>query len=102
MMTSSPKELDMEEQPPLVADVMSIDPIVVRVDASLEEADHVLRSTYITGIPVVNSNGVLVGVISHVHLTAYRFAHRQPRANGTRPDPRRGTDEPSGGHRHVG
>jgi CBS domain-containing protein len=102
MMTSSPKELGMEEHPPLVEDVMTIDPIVVRVDASLEEADHVLRSTYVTGIPVVNSHGVLVGVISHVHLAAYRFAHRRPRANEARSDPRRGADEPPGGHGHVG
>jgi CBS domain-containing protein len=97
MMTPNPKELDMEEQPPLVADVMSIDPIVVRVDASLAEADHALRSTYITGIPVVNSQGVLVGVISHVHLTAYRFAHRQPPTNESRSDPPRGADEPRSG-----
>ena len=92
----------MEAEQPLVADVMSMNPIVVRVDASLEEADHLLRSTYVTGIPVVNDHGVLVGVISHVHLTAYRFANRQPRANETTLDPRRGADDPPGGHGHAG
>jgi CBS domain-containing protein len=69
----------MGESQHRVADVMTIDPIVVDVHASLEEADHLLRSTYITGIPVVDDNGVLVGVISHAHLTVYRFAHRQHR-----------------------
>jgi CBS domain-containing protein len=59
-----------------VADVMTIDPIVVDIHSSLEEADHLLRSTYITGIPVVDDEGVLVGVISHAHLTVYRFGHR--------------------------
>jgi CBS-domain-containing membrane protein len=59
-----------------VADVMTIDPIVVHVDASIEDADLLLRSTYIKGIPVVDGDGVLVGVVDHAHLVAYRFAHR--------------------------
>jgi len=57
-----------------VADVMSVDPVVVSVDASLEEADVVLCSTYIRGIPVVDHSGALVGVLSHAHLAKYRFA----------------------------
>ncbi len=60
----------------LVADVMSVDPVVVKVDASLAEADVVLRSTYIRGIPVVDRNGALVGVLSHAHLAEYRYAHQ--------------------------
>ena len=66
----------MDAKHPKVADVMSVDPVVVTVDASLEEADVVLRSIYITGIPVVDRDGTLVGVLSHAHLAAYRFAHR--------------------------
>jgi CBS-domain-containing membrane protein len=62
----------------LVADVMSVDPVVVNVDASLAEADVVLRSTYIRGIPVVDRNGALVGVLSHAQLAEYRFAHQGP------------------------
>jgi CBS-domain-containing membrane protein len=76
MMPSSPEDLDMDPKYLLVADVMSVDPVVVRVDASLAEADVVLRSTYVRGIPVVDRNGALVGVLSHAQLAEYRFAHR--------------------------
>ena len=47
------------------------------MSASLEEADLALRSTYVMGLPVVDSNGALVGVITHANLAAYRF-HRTP------------------------
>ena len=40
-----------------VADVMTSNPIVVSVDASLEEADQLLRSTFIMGLPVVDDGG---------------------------------------------
>ena len=60
----------------LVADVMTFDPLVVAVSASLEEADLALRSAYVMGLPVVDSNGALVGVITHANLVAYRFIHR--------------------------
>jgi CBS domain-containing protein len=82
----------MDAKHVLVADVMSVDPVVVRVDASLAEADVVLRSTYITGIPVVGRNGELVGVLSHAHLAAYRYANRRPSAGriGADPDQRAG------------
>ena len=66
----------MDTKQRLVADVMSVDPVVVKVDASLAEADVVLRSTYITGIPVVDRKGALVGVLSHAHLAEYRYAQR--------------------------
>jgi CBS domain-containing protein len=75
-----------------VADVMTVDVAVVAVDASLEEADVVLRSTVVTGIPVVDGSGVLVGVLSHADLAAYRFA--DPRASGdttpSDPEPAKG------------
>ena len=68
----------MKARQPSVGDAMSVDPIAIDIDAPLEEADRLLRSTYITGIPVVDHDGVLVGVISHVHLTAYRFTSFSP------------------------
>jgi CBS domain-containing protein len=68
--------MQMKARQPSVADAMSVDPIAINIDAPLEEADRLLRSTYITGIPVVDHDGLLVGVISHVHLTAYRFTSR--------------------------
>lgn len=68
----------------LVADVMTLDPIVIARDAPLEEADIMLRSTHIKGIPVVDALGVLVGVISHAHLASYRF-DRQVQRYGSDP-----------------
>jgi CBS-domain-containing membrane protein len=53
-----------------VADVMTIDPVVVGVDASLEEAVRLFRSYSITGLPVVDASGALVGVISETDLVA--------------------------------
>ena len=50
----------------LVADFMTIDPIVVNVDASLEEAAHLLRAYSISGLPVIDLDGNLVGVISQI------------------------------------
>jgi len=77
----------MTSKKPLVADVMSTRPRVVRVDMSLEEADFVLRSTIITGLPVVDRDGALVGVVTHADLTSYRFAHPKPHVEATRTGP---------------
>jgi CBS-domain-containing membrane protein len=52
----------------LVADVMTIDPVVVGISATIEDAAHVLRANSITGLPVVDDEGVLVGVISQTDL----------------------------------
>jgi CBS domain-containing protein len=52
----------------LVADVMTIDPVVIHVDASLEEAARLLHANSITGLPVVDDGGTLVGVISQTDL----------------------------------
>ena len=52
----------------LVADVMTLDPIVVDVDASIEEARRLLNTNSISGLPVVDGAGVLVGVISQTDL----------------------------------
>lgn len=51
-----------------VADLMTIDPIVVSIDASIEEAEELLRHHRITGLPVVDLSGRLVGVISQTDL----------------------------------
>jgi CBS domain-containing protein len=51
-----------------VADVMSVDPVVVRSDATLEEAEELLRSYRIHGLPVVDDAGALVGVLSQTDL----------------------------------
>lgn len=51
-----------------VADVMSSNPIVVRPDAPLKEAIQLLAQHRISGLPVVNETGQLVGVISESDL----------------------------------
>ena len=51
-----------------VADLMTIDPIVVSVDATIEEAEELLRQHRITGLPVVDLSGRLVGVVSQTDL----------------------------------
>lgn len=54
----------------LVADVMTIDPIVVAHNAPLEEAARLLRAFSVSGLPVVDDSGALVGVISQTDLIA--------------------------------
>jgi CBS domain-containing protein len=56
-----------------VADVMSFDPIVVRADAPIEEAEDLLEANRVSGLPVVDGLGALVGVISQTDLL--RLAH---------------------------
>ena len=51
-----------------VADLMTIDPVVVSIDATIEEAEELLRQHRITGLPVVNGGSRLVGVISQTDL----------------------------------
>lgn len=51
-----------------VDDLMTIDPIAVAVDATIEEAEDLLRRNHISGLPVVNADGRLVGVISQTDL----------------------------------
>jgi CBS domain-containing protein len=73
----------MTTRKPVVADLMTAPPSVVTVDASLEEADLVLRSTFIMGLPVVDADGALVGVVTHADLVAYRFRHVGPSVEAT-------------------
>jgi CBS-domain-containing membrane protein len=53
-----------------VADVMTIDPVLISADASLEEATRLLHARAITGLPVVDAGGALLGVISQTDLLA--------------------------------
>lgn len=58
----------------LVADVMTIDPIVVGEDAPLEEAARLIRAYSVSGLPVVDGGGTLVGVISQTDLVSFQDA----------------------------
>jgi CBS domain-containing protein len=51
---------------------MASEPIVVRADASLSEAARVLDEHHISGLPVVDATGSLVGVLSQTDLARAR------------------------------
>ena len=51
-----------------VADLMTLDPVTVPIDATIEEAESLLRDFRITGLPVVDEHNRLVGVISQTDL----------------------------------
>jgi CBS domain-containing protein len=57
-----------ERMPTTVADVMSRDPAVVRPDSPLKDAIRLLAEKRISGLPVVDDHGKLVGVISESDL----------------------------------
>jgi CBS domain-containing protein len=51
-----------------VADLMTIDPITIRFDETIDAAEELLRSYRISGLPVVDEGGRLVGVVSQTDL----------------------------------
>ena len=51
-----------------VADVMTMDPVTVGVDATIEVAERLLAAYRISGLPVVDDTGQLVGVLSRTDL----------------------------------
>lgn len=51
-----------------VADVMSHDPIMVQPQTPIKEAIKILAQQRISGLPVVDESGALVGVISETDL----------------------------------
>ena len=52
----------------VVADVMTLDPVVIDADAPLEDAERLMRERAISGLPVVDTSGILVGVISRTDV----------------------------------
>ena len=51
-----------------VKDIMSRNPITVPTDFTIEETAEVLMSNNISGVPVMNPDGSIAGVISHTDL----------------------------------
>jgi CBS domain-containing protein len=51
-----------------VADVMTPDPITIKAQAPLQEAVEVLAEKRISGLPVLDDQGKLVGIISETDL----------------------------------
>lgn len=52
-----------------VAEIMTTDPVTVSPKTSLQEAIQILADREISGLPVVDDRGKLVGVISETDLT---------------------------------
>ncbi|MBI3745683.1 MAG: CBS domain-containing protein [Chloroflexi bacterium] len=57
---------------PTVNDLMAVEPIVIRVDASLTSAAALMDHHHIHGLPVVDGSGTLVGVLSQTDLARAR------------------------------
>lgn len=58
-----------------VGEVATLEPVVVDADAPLTEAVELMTERRITGLPVVDSGGRLVGVISQTDLMRLRTTH---------------------------
>ncbi len=52
----------------VVADLMTLDPVLITVDAPLEDAEVLMRERAVSGLPVVDADGTLVGVISRTDV----------------------------------
>jgi CBS domain-containing protein len=61
----------------LVKDVMTTDVAAVRSDASYREMTALLRSRRVSGLPVVDAEGIVVGVVSETDLLT-RALERRP------------------------
>lgn len=55
-----------------VADHMAANPILIHADASLTEAAELMDRQHVHGLPVVDANGALVGVLSQTDLNRAR------------------------------
>jgi CBS domain-containing protein len=55
-----------------VADVMVLDVIVVRANAPLEQAAELMDRNRVSGLPVVDAAGTLIGVVSQTDLVRAR------------------------------
>ena len=51
-----------------VADVMTMDPVTIGVEESVEAAERLMATYGIRGLPVVDADGHLVGVVSQTDL----------------------------------
>jgi len=65
----------MNERDVLVGDLMTIDPVLIAADAPIEDAAHLCAEKGISGLPVVDGAGMLVGVISQTDLVRIQDFH---------------------------
>jgi CBS domain-containing protein len=68
-MTATPPPFSIA---PTVADLMARDPILVRADASLSDAAALMDRHHVHGLPVVDADGALLGVLSQTDLNRAR------------------------------
>jgi CBS domain-containing protein len=71
----APSEPESESESPMVhtvGDLMALEPIVIRTDASLSEAVRLMDEHHISGLPVIDHAGDVVGVISQTDLVHAR------------------------------
>lgn len=59
-----------EGRPPRVRDLMSLEPVTIRNNAPLVTADRLMREFGVSGLPVIDDEGALVGVLSRTDLMA--------------------------------
>lgn len=59
-----------EGRPPRVRDLMSLEPVTIRNNAPLVTADRLMREFGVSGLPVIDHEGALVGVLSRTDLMA--------------------------------
>lgn len=52
-----------------VAEIMTADPVVVKADTPLQDAIRIIAEQKMSGLPVVDDAGILVGIISEGDLT---------------------------------
>ncbi|MEO8273452.1 MAG: CBS domain-containing protein [Chloroflexota bacterium] len=55
-----------------VADHMAANPILIQADASLTDAADLMDRQHVHGLPVVDANGALIGVLSQTDLNRAR------------------------------
>src|SRR5690242_5012749 len=64
------EELDERALPVRAADIMTPDPLTLRPDTSVHEAAQMLSEHRISGAPVVDGEGHIVGIVSEYDLIA--------------------------------
>lgn len=62
----------------LVKDFMTTDPVTIAATASIEDAIRVMEENNISGLPVVNDQGTLVGILSEGDLLARESQMKPP------------------------
>lgn len=72
--------MSIQTMSPSVGELMSIDPVVIGADEPAEAAQRLMSDRRVSGLPVVDRGGHLVGVISQTDLVR-AHASGQPLSN---------------------